>query len=237
MVSDELFQRAEPSGFAILRRTGTVERLVTKLPVASRRLCCIMTPSDSSVVLGSAQSESDLDAFSCADHGYGITRRHSGGGAVVIDPGSVVWIDLFVPSHDPLWERDVAVASHWVGDLWSRELSKLDAGGLVPSTHRGPMVKSLWSGQCCFAGLGPGEVTLGPRKVVGLSQRRTRSGTWFFTMAYVAGEPRAAADLFALDDESRDDLRRTIDSSVVTLGVPGPEVMRMVLDSLELIVF
>jgi hypothetical protein len=35
-------------------------------------------------------------------------------------------------------------------------------------------VRTPWSSTVCFEGLGPGEVVVGGRKAVGISQRRTR---------------------------------------------------------------
>jgi lipoate-protein ligase A len=46
------------------------------------------------------------------------------------------------------------------------------------------MVRTEWSELVCFAGLGPGEVTVGGRKVVGISQRRTRDAARFQCVAY-----------------------------------------------------
>ena len=40
-------------------------------------------------------------------------------------------------------------------------------------------MRSRWSEWVCFAGLGPGEVTVGGAKVVGISQRRTRHAARF----------------------------------------------------------
>jgi hypothetical protein len=41
------------------------------------------------------------------------------------------------------------------------------------------MEPGRWGGLACFAGIGPGEVLLGGRKSVGVSQRRDRSGARF----------------------------------------------------------
>ena len=39
--------------------------------------------------------------------GVAVVRRRSGGGAVLLDPGGVVWVDVVVPRHDPRWDDDV----------------------------------------------------------------------------------------------------------------------------------
>jgi lipoate-protein ligase A len=40
-------------------------------------------------------------------------------------------------------------------------------------------VRTQWSDLVCFAGIGPGELFVGDRKLVGMSQRRTRAGARF----------------------------------------------------------
>ncbi|HEX2382259.1 MAG TPA: hypothetical protein VHI95_06460, partial [Acidimicrobiales bacterium] len=58
------------------------------------------------------------------------------------------------------------------------------------------------SGRACFAGLGPGEVTIGGRKAVGISQRRTRAGARFQCVAYERWDPSQLADLLRLPAET-----------------------------------
>jgi lipoate-protein ligase A len=217
-VPDTLYDRREPSGFALLERTGEIRSLVNELPAASRRLFCVMSPTDRGVVLGSSQPSDDLDEQRCTAEGYRISRRRSGGGAVVVDPATTVWIDLFVPTHDPQWLRDVGEASYWVGELWRRAIDDLTVTRGNLAVHRGPLIRSPWSDSCCFAGLGPGEVVNAERKVVGLSQRRTRAGAWFFTTAYIGGDPASTAELFSLDDTQRSGLATALANGVETLS-------------------
>jgi lipoate-protein ligase A len=65
------------------------------------------------------------------------------------------------------------------------------------------MRSTPWSASVCFAGLGPGEVTVDGRKVVGLSQRRTREAALFQCCAALRWEPERLLDLLALDDADR----------------------------------
>ena len=126
-----------------------------------------------SLVLGSAQRDEVV-----AGTGLDVVRRRSGGGAVLLVPGQAVWADVTIPAGDPLWETDVGRAFWWLGDVWAAALGSLGVDAVV---HRGPLVKSRWSQQVCFAGLGSGEVTVGGRKVVGISQRRTRAAALSFS--------------------------------------------------------
>ncbi len=111
-------------------------------------------------------------------------------------PGRQVWIDLLVPSDDPLWDDDVGRAMHWVGRCWTEALSTLGVSGKV---HERGLVSTPASSVVCFAGLGPGEVTVGGRKVVGVSQRRTRQGARFQTATLLDWVPHELSPLLAPD--------------------------------------
>ncbi|HEX6785774.1 MAG TPA: hypothetical protein VF076_01140, partial [Acidimicrobiales bacterium] len=58
-------------------------------------------------------------------------------------------------------------------------------------------VRTPWSPLVCFSGLGPGEVHAGGRKVVGISQRRTRGWARFQCAAYLRWDPDALVALLA----------------------------------------
>jgi lipoate-protein ligase A len=66
--------------------------------------------------------------------------------------------------------------------------------------HDGPTRSSPWSATVCFAGLGPGEVTVGGAKVVGISQRRSRAGALFQCGALLTWDPRPLVDVLAAPD-------------------------------------
>jgi lipoate-protein ligase A len=129
-----------------------------------------------------------------------VVRRRTGGGAVLLRPGSVVWADVFVPATDRLWQRDVGRAFWWLGQAWVDALTT--SGVTDASWHDGSVVRSRWSDAVCFAGLGPGEVTVGGRKVVGISQRRTRDGALFQCAALLAWEPAELVTLLGLGEEA-----------------------------------
>jgi lipoate-protein ligase A len=149
------------------------------------------------LVLGSTQSDAVVDRAACEAAGVEVVRRRSGGGAVLLEPGSAVWIDLELPRGDPLWDDDVGRAAWWLGERWAAALAALGVPG--PTVHRGPMVTTPWSRLVCFAGLGPGEVTEGGgAKVAGIAQRRTRAGARFQCAVPLRWEPRRLVDLLAL---------------------------------------
>lgn len=138
------------------------------------------------LVLGSTQDESVLLAEKARSAGYEISTRRSGGGLVLVSPTESCWIDVLLPSNHPYWEDDVSLAFHWVGELWAEALEELGIHGC--QVHRGPLLNRELGRVLCFAGLGPGEVTLEGRKIVGLSQRRVRSGARFQGLLVGTGE-------------------------------------------------
>ncbi|MEY2402867.1 MAG: lipoate---protein ligase [Acidimicrobiaceae bacterium] len=115
--------------------------------------------------------------------GIDVVRRRSGGGAVYVEPDGTLWVDVVVPRGDERWDDDVGRAAFWLGEAWAA------AVGDSAVVHRGPMVRNEWSDLVCFAGLGPGEVTIDGRKVVGISQRRTRELARFQCVAYERWDP------------------------------------------------
>jgi len=108
--------------------------------------------------------------------------------------------NVTIPAGDPLWDNDVGRAFHWLGAVWAEVLA---AEGLSARVHDGGLRSTPWSGRVCFAGLGPGEVTVEGRKVVGLSQRRTREAARFQCCALLRWEPERLLDVLTLDDEER----------------------------------
>jgi lipoate-protein ligase A len=150
------------------------------------------------LVLGSTQTAVDPP-------GIEVVRRRSGGGAVLVGPGELVWADVLVPAGDPLWEGDVGVAFHWLGEVWVQALASL---GVAADWHRGPMVSTAWCRQVCFAGIGPGEVVAADHKVVGIAQRRTRAGSLFQCAALLRWDPQVMVRLLGLGVDATADLAR-----------------------------
>lgn len=190
--------------WTVERLRGPVSGLLESAepPTAAARVARIHTVTGAGLVLGSTQSLETADQIRAAAAGTEILRRRSGGGAVLLLPGSQVWVDFFVPASDPLWSDDVAHAAQWVGALWSAVVGPFVAEPI--SVHSGRLVADRWGRLVCFAGSGPGEVFAGGRKVVGVSQRRTRSRVRIQTTARV-GHPDAAASITA-DDRRLDEL-------------------------------
>lgn len=131
------------------------------------------------LVLGSTQSPSLVATERLAAAGIELARRRSGGGVVLLVPGEHVWVDVVLPADDPLWVPDVGRSSWWLGEVWAAALAAVAPAGEVIEVHRGPVSDRELGAQVCFAALGPGEVSVGGRKLVGVSQRRTRRAARF----------------------------------------------------------
>lgn len=183
-------------------RCGTPGDLHAREAPAGRTVT-LCRATTAAVVLGSTQPESDVDGRRATEAGLAVVRRRSGGGAVLVEPRTLVWVDVGVERGDPLWRDDVSVSFLWLGEAWAGALAQLGVRGAV--VHRGRLRVTPWSRALCFAGLGPGEVTVDGRKLVGVSQRRQRDRAWFATALYlrptrvgldevVVGGGEAAAD-------------------------------------------
>ena len=173
------------TGWSLSSATGTAQQLHDRpRPDPMRRAVVVCHPIGRAIVLGSTQA---APPGGLIPPGVAVARRTSGGGAVWIAPGEIVWVDIDLSSSDPLWEDDVGRSFQWLGKAWAAALKDVGVSGA-----------SVWDGglQCgpagralCFAGLGPGEVSVAGRKVVGISQRRTREGTRFHCAALLRWSP------------------------------------------------
>ncbi len=168
-------QRGSARGFHALDPNDVDQRSVWIFEVESPALA-----------LGSSQPESDVDHDLAGRLGIDTFQRRSGGGAVFMSPGACVWIDIVLPAGDPLWTDDVSLAPLWLGEVWATALTEVGAGG--GAVHRGAMIRSPLAEVVCFAGLGPGEVSL-DGKTIGISQRRTRTVARFQTIALLDWDP------------------------------------------------
>ncbi len=209
--------------WAVERRTGPAGVHHRRpLPDPVGRSAWVHQIDRPALVLGSAQGDDVVDRPAAERAGVEVVRRRSGGGAVLLVPGEVAWVDVLVPTGDPLWEPDVGRAFHWLGAVWVAALRSVGVAG--PVAHTRPLVGSRWSRLVCFAGLGPGEVTVGGAKLVGVSQRRTRAGVRFQCALHRAWRPERLAPLLALSAEDRAAVVADLAGAVVTVGDPDEVV-------------
>jgi lipoate-protein ligase A len=199
--------------WAVSREAGAAADFhAREVPIPAERTVWCFEPDRPALVLGSTQRDATVDRQACVRAGVEVVRRRSGGGAVLLVPGDVPWVDVVLPAGDPLWSDDIGVAAHWLGDAWAAALAACGVDGAT--VHRGPLVRAPWSDVVCFAGLGPGEVTVAGRKVVGISQRRTRRAARFQCAAVLAWDPAALVALLSPPRPTAADL------ADVAAGVP-----------------
>ncbi len=185
------WQVFESVGDAATFHAGDVE------PARSATFQMVDVPT---LVLGSAQRDTDVDRRVADALGIKVVRRRSGGGAVLLLPGEFIWLDLVVPAGDMLWVNDIGRSMLWVGELWQRALAAVGVATAVNTVGAHATVAAMSSSvsrQICFAGLGSGEVLLAGRKLVGISQRRTRSAARFQSLCHLRWRPETVVALVA----------------------------------------
>ena len=164
------------------------------VPSGAQRSVRLLDVSGPALALGSTQSIEDVDLDAAKRLDVDVFNRQSGGGAVLLDPGAQLWVDVVIGRSDSLWNDDVSLASQWLGEVWVEALRSLGIEGVV---HRGEMVTNTLSPVVCFAGLAAGEVTVDGAKVVGISQRRTRAGARFQCSVPLRWDAKRHAELLA----------------------------------------
>ncbi len=180
-------------------------------------------PDEDAIVLGSAQDDTLVDRGVCRRLGVDVVRRRSGGGLVLLGEGTL-WLDVVLPADHPLWDRDVTSSAFWLGETWMMALRECGSPDLVQ--HRSRLVRSPESDLVCFAGRGPGEVFLSTgadgdagAKVVGISQRRTRSQARFQSVVSLHWEPERLIELLADSVPDRARLLSSIRESGSSLDI------------------
>ena len=162
-------------------------------------------PPHSALVLGSTQDLSVVNSTECHKRGIEIVKRRSGGGAVLLSSETTVWIDVVLPATHELSVSDIGQAPLWLGKLFQQVL--IDLGVADLTLHETAMEKTDWSTLICFAGRGPGEVfTSNGRKVVGISQRRTREWVRFQIVVSLAWRPEILLALLNVPKPNLEDI-------------------------------
>ncbi len=202
----------------VQHHTGSAQEL-HDLAVPTERTVMVMHVSDPALVLGSTQDRSNVDDAALRGAGVQLARRSSGGGAVLLVPGEHVWIDLALPAGDPLWVDDVVSSSWWVGDAWA---ALLGSASVAADVHRGGVTDRDLGRLVCFGATGPGEVVVAGRKLVGVSQRRTRAAARFQCVVHARFDAGATLSLLSAATRSPA-LVEALDARVTGLSGCGIE--------------
>ncbi|MCX6510217.1 MAG: hypothetical protein NT081_05330 [Actinobacteria bacterium] len=199
------------------------------IPDGAQRSVRVLDVDGSALALGSAQSIEDVDLQLAKRLEVDVFNRQSGGGAVLLDPGAQLWVDVVIGRSDPLWQDDVSLASQWLGDVWVAALLSVGVEGVV---HRGAMLTNALSPVVCFAGLAAGEVTVNGAKVVGISQRRTRAGARFQCSVPLSWDAARHEKLLAPGIAKSGGSINDVAVATATLGDPAFDVVDAFLDAL-----
>lgn len=149
---------------------------------------------------------------------------------MLVEPGRTLWVDVLLPSRDALWKHDVGRAFVWLGEVWALALADL---GVHTVLHGGPLVRTRWSDLVCFAGLGAGELTdPAGRKVLGMSQRRTRDGARFQCAVLGEADMSALLRLLALSPAERAEAESDLHGAVAGVGASLGELLKAFLHHL-----
>jgi lipoate---protein ligase len=191
------------ASWALEQATGTAAALHGSGLRLDRRRVRLHRLPDPALVLGSTQSEDLVDTPAATAAGVEVARRRSGGGVVHLVPGEQAWIDVGLPAGDPLWDSDVARSSWWLGEVWAAAVAHAGLGSSsAPTVHHEGVSDRELGRLVCFAAVGPGEVEVDGRKVVGISQRRTRDGARFQCVLYRHWDPAPMLSLLRLGEST-----------------------------------
>lgn len=202
----------------VVHHIGTVDELhALPMPTDGPAELWVMRPTGAAVAMGSSQRPEQFDLDRLRHDGVELAARRSGGGAVFIDPGATVWIDVLAPRASRWYSAELAENFMLVGRVWQRALSTLGVETDLCAASGGRTAASTLA---CWAGLGWGELTVGDVKVVGLSQRRTRWGSRVQAMAVLDESSARVADYLLPADRAV--LRNSIPALEWGLGL-GPD--------------
>ena len=228
-------------GFALEHTVGSAQSLHHRpIPDPVRPTIWWHDVAGPALVLGSSQPDSTIDLDACSRAGIEVVRRRSGGGAVLLVPGEVVWLDVIVPRRqdgggdggrdaglDDVRGSMCRTGSHMLDALVAAAPHL--AGRLA--VHRGPLESTAWSSTICFDGLGPGEVTLDGEKLVGLSQRLTREAARFQACWHTAYDPGALLELLPAGSGPAREALRPVATLDAAASAAVPELLRAALST------
>jgi lipoate---protein ligase len=202
----------------VTRRSTAGEFHALAIPDAPTPQIWVHQLTAPALVLGSTQSDDVVDLAACARSGVEVVRRRSGGGAVWLAPDEVVWIDVIIPRGTTGWSDDVHRPMVWLGHHVAAAFRSCGVDDV--EVHDGAMLTTEHSRLICFDGLGPGELTRsGGAKLVGISQRRTRSAARLQCCWYSEYRPASLTRLLRVDVDI---------SALRPVAVVPPDVARAV---------
>ena len=176
---------------------GTTATTVTVEPTAFTVAIAARTP----IAVPAEQAWAVLTDFARYSEWNPFVTRIEGSLAV----GEHLDVELSLPGRKPVRMKPRVVAADpgrsfaWLGQAWVAALADLGVAGA--EVHAGALQCGRFGKQVCFAGIGPGEVTIDGVKVVGLSQRRTRAGARFQCVVHRSWTPEPYAAIAGVEPD------------------------------------
>ena len=158
-----------------------------------------------------------------------MITRFSGGGAVLMNE-TLLSLDVVLPADHPWLDGAMTAVFEHVGAAWATALRALGIPdvamytGPPTSSRRGTPRQQLLAA-ICYATLGYGEVTVQERKIVGLAQRRRRSGALVQCGLLRRWEPGPLLAAFAGDADDADILRAAVGLDEILATPPDDDAV------------
>lgn len=179
---------ANPAGVSVESETADEEQRWAASMLLSPVLepCVrVRTFARPAVVLGRAQRQDEYMKLRAKADGIELCRRATGGGAVLAGPW-LLGASVILPPGHPLVVPNIAESFRWFGQVHADWLKGIGIEARCVSSAEVKIDRSLaWA---CFGNFSHWEVEADGRKIVGLSQARTRNGV-LLTSAILVGPP------------------------------------------------
>ena len=127
-------------------------------PTRSSGRCGSASPTGPALVLGSTQRARSSTHAACAAAGIEVVRRRSGGGAVLVEPGRVLWVDVLAAR--PATRSGPTTSpgpSSGSGEAWAGRAGRRSASRRR-STRAGSCTHAVVPAWCASPASGTGEV-------------------------------------------------------------------------------
>jgi lipoate-protein ligase A len=187
------------------------------------------TFAQTTLVVGSAQTEASINRRACEADGIPVIRRGSGGGAVLCDPG-LLEVDVALPAGHPLLDDDVTESYRFLGQAWIDALATIGIEGRLVTVAEARALsddRRAAARVACYAGLSPYEVVdLDSGKLVGLCQRRRR-GAALFQCSLACGQDPAEVARYVHVDATQLAATRAVDRTPATVWAALEPLLRV----------
>ena len=189
------------------------------------------------VIMGCSQKPMPDQEDRANAAGLPITRRRSGGGAVLAGPW-MLSVTLFIPTDHPVSQQNIIEIFGWFEQIWIAALERcgVPCRGVNPIEIDRSKVISEEQGLkwACYAGLSHGElVSPDGRKLVGLAQIRKRKGVALVSGLHLSPCNWDTLSSVVVDRPEQGELLQALNADAETLsGQPAEQILPAVINAL-----